>query len=268
MKDFDRETQEVTSYVRQRMSGDLPPSFVEDVMKSVFDMPQRRRSWLSSPLIASIATIAAAVAVVGIGLQVINRGGFGTGETPTPTASGSPSATATPLESVSTAVQPSPRATPTPTSTSECPGPPFTLDEVAAVPVADRPACFGSRDLTLVGWVFEELNPPYDCLAYPDEPMWLMCILSRQPLSALQQPPSEFSPTIQLVWVASDPEGPVGPIHFGAADGPVPINTWVEVTGHFDDPAAAACRYLGPAGQVECAGTLVLTAARPAEAPL
>ena len=69
------------------------------------------------------------------------------------------------------------------------------------------------------------------------------------------------------MWVASDPEGPVGPIHFGAEDGPVPINTWVEVTGHFDDPAASACGPLGDPYRIECAGTLVLTAARPVEAP-
>jgi len=100
MKDFDRETQEVRSYVRQRMSSDLPPSFVEDVIKNVVDMPQRRRSRLSSPLIASIATVAVAVAVVGIGLSLVNRSGFGTGKTPTPSASGSSSAAATPLASV------------------------------------------------------------------------------------------------------------------------------------------------------------------------
>lgn len=160
--------------------------------------------------------------------------------------------------------QSSPRATRTLTSPSECPGPPFTLDEVAAVPVADRPACFGSQDLTLVGWVFEELNPRYDCITYLDQPTWLYCIMERQPLLAAQQPPSEWDPSLRPLWVASDPEGPVGPIRMGAADGPVPINTWVEVTGHFDDPAATAC----PDGwRVECAGTLVLTAARPAEAP-
>lgn len=96
MNDFDGETEEVTSYVRQRMSGDLPPSFVEDVMKNVVDMPQRRRSWLGSPLIAGIATIAAAVAVVGIGLSTVSHGRFGTDETPTPSPTGSPSATATP----------------------------------------------------------------------------------------------------------------------------------------------------------------------------
>jgi len=136
------------------------------------------------------------------------------------------------------------------------------------VPVADRPACFGSKDLTLVGWVFEELNPAYDCITYPDRPTWLMCILSRQPLLAVEEPPREWHPGLQPLWVASDPEGPVGPIHFGAADGPVPINTWVEVTGHFDDPAASACGPPGDPWRIECAGTLVLTAARPVNAPL
>ena len=77
-------------------------------MKNVVGMPQRRRSWLSSPFVASLATIAAAVAAVGIGLSLVNRGGFGTGETPTPSASASPSATATPLASVVPGLSPLP----------------------------------------------------------------------------------------------------------------------------------------------------------------
>ena len=63
-------------------------------------MPERRRGWLSLPLIANVAAVAAAVAVVGIGLQVVNRGGFGTDETPTPSASRPLSKSATPLASV------------------------------------------------------------------------------------------------------------------------------------------------------------------------
>jgi len=154
-----------------------------------------------------------------------------------------------------------PVASPSPT-VEQCPTPPFTLDMVVAVPTGDRPRCFGAEEITLRGWVFEERNPAYDCVTYGDRPMWLMCILMRQPLLAFQQAPSEWHVGLRPLWVAADPLGPVGPIQFGAADGPVAVNTWIEVTGHFDDPAAASCGPPGDPSRIDCAGTLVLTAVR------
>jgi hypothetical protein len=97
MKDVDRETQEVRSYVRERMSSDLPPKFVEDVMSDVHRTPQRRRGWFGWPIVAGLAAAAAGVAVVGIGLSLIN--GDEVGVEPTPSASAAPEASASPAPS-------------------------------------------------------------------------------------------------------------------------------------------------------------------------
>jgi hypothetical protein len=78
---------------------------------------------------------------------------------------------------------------------------------------------------------------------------------SRQPLLAGEQPPGTWEAAFQPVWVASDPEGPVGPIQLGSTDGVIAVNTWVEVTGHFDDPAADECGPSGDGFREECAGT-------------
>ncbi|HEX7171727.1 MAG TPA: hypothetical protein VF365_03845 [Candidatus Limnocylindria bacterium] len=134
-----------------------------------------------------------------------------------------------------------------------------SLEDVISVPIGDRPDCFGTADLTLRGWVFEELDPVYDCVTEPEKPMWLSCILSRQQLVAEEQAPAPWSEDLASLWVAADPDGPVGAIRLGARGGPVPVNTWVEVRGHFADPAAEACGPPGHPLRIECDGTLVLT---------
>lgn len=134
-----------------------------------------------------------------------------------------------------------------------------SLADVIAVPIGDRPGCFGTTDLTLRGWVLEELDPAYDCVTEPQKPMWLSCILSRQQLVAEEQAPAPWSEHRPSLWVAADPDGPVGTIRFGARQGPVAVNTWVEVTGHFADPAAEECGPPGDPLRIECEGTLVLT---------
>lgn len=96
MKDVEEGTQEIRSYVRSRMSGDLPPQFVEDVMHDVSRTPQRGRGWTGWPMLAGLATAAAAVAVVVIGLSVIDGNRFGNGATPTPSASAPLAASETP----------------------------------------------------------------------------------------------------------------------------------------------------------------------------
>lgn len=141
-----------------------------------------------------------------------------------------------------------------------CPTGTPSLADVIAVPIGDRPGCFGTDDLTLRGWVFEELDPPYDCVTEPQKPMWLSCILSRQQLVAEEEAPAPWSEDRPSLWLAADPDGPVGTIHFGARQGPLAVNRWVEVTGHFADPAAEECGPPGHPLRIECEGTLVLTA--------
>ena len=148
-----------------------------------------------------------------------------------------------------------------PESPDSCPAGVPSLADVIGVPIADRPDCFGTGELTLTGWVFEELDPVYDCVSVPQQPEWLSCILLRQQLVAEQRPPAPWSEDLASLWVAADPDGPVGAIRFNAREGPVPLNTWVEVRGHFSDPAAEDCGPPGDPLRIECEGSLVLTGA-------
>ena len=94
MNENDGRDREVLEYVRNRMVADLPPEFTRDVMDDVHRTTQRRRGF-AWPILAGLATVAAAVAVVVIGLGLINRpGGVGSESTPSPSAS--PSATPSP----------------------------------------------------------------------------------------------------------------------------------------------------------------------------
>lgn len=149
---------------------------------------------------------------------------------------------------------------------ASCPGLNATLDQVIAVPYPARAACFGTAEITVRGWVFEELNPGYDCVT-PNEPMWLRCITSRQRLVAFEQPPAALHPGLRVLWVATDPNGPVGEIRFNAREGPIPVNTWVEVSGHFGDPAAEACGPPGDLSRLDCESTLVVTRVERIDAP-
>ena len=149
---------------------------------------------------------------------------------------------------------------------ASCLGPDPTLEQVIDVPNGERAACFGTADITLRGWVFEELNPGYDCVT-PNEPMWLRCITSRQRLVAVEQAPAAWYPRLRVLWVATNPNGQVGEIRFNAREGPIPVNVWVEVSGHFSDPAAEACGPPGDPSRVNCESTLVVTRVATIAAP-
>lgn len=109
MNDRTDGTDRVRDYVRQRMSGEMPPDFVGEVMHEVRQIPQRGR-WRGWPVVAGLATVAAAVAAVGIGLSLVQPGGVGSGTpSPEPTVSfsGSP-APSTVLESAAPSFAPEP----------------------------------------------------------------------------------------------------------------------------------------------------------------
>ncbi|MGH2392955.1 MAG: hypothetical protein ACRDGH_05585 [Candidatus Limnocylindria bacterium] len=254
--DFDRT---LTDWLRAEAPNEAPDRVLGGALQQTAHQPQRR-GWLDRfqsgtqmgrvLRVSAVATVILAAAVVGLQFVHLTPD---VGEPPSPV----PSSAATP--------RPSP-AEPTPPAAA-CPELPFTFESVSAVPVADRPGCFGAEELTLVGWVFRESNLGYDCITYPERPTWLMCILSRQPLAFGALPPGPYAPASQLLWVAADPAGPVGPIYYRAIEGAVRTNTWVEVTGHFDDPAAADCGPVGDSLRVDCAGTFVLTSVRDVVAP-
>jgi hypothetical protein len=84
-------TRKVRDYVSQRMNAEMPPDFVGGVMGEVRQTPQRGR-WRGWPLVAGLATVAAAVAAVGIGLSLVRPGGVGS-TSPSPTVVSVPSPT-------------------------------------------------------------------------------------------------------------------------------------------------------------------------------
>jgi hypothetical protein len=75
---------EVRDYVRNRMAADVPPDFTRDVMDDVHRTAQRRRRF-AWPVGTALATFAAAIAVVVIGLGlIIQPGRVGSEQTPSP----------------------------------------------------------------------------------------------------------------------------------------------------------------------------------------
>jgi hypothetical protein len=194
------------------------------------------------------------------------------GEVPAP----SPSASAGPTLSSDTPRPTStpssqPTLTPAPDAADACPTDP-SLGHVVALSPARRLACFGDAQLTLRGWVWES-RLVTDCLSEPDAvaPNWLTCILSTQSLSPVELPAGDdadlhpFADAEQflgLLTLHATPDGPIGPIELDQRDGPLPVNRWVEVSGHFDDPAAALCADDPAVALDACRQSFVVTAAR------
>lgn len=109
MNQNDRCDQEVRGYVRNRMAGDVPPDFTGNVMNQVHRTDQRRRGF-AWPIFTGLATVAAAVAVVVIGLGLINQPN-GVASEPTPSPSASPSASPSSTPEASATPSPSPEPT-------------------------------------------------------------------------------------------------------------------------------------------------------------
>jgi hypothetical protein len=118
MNQHDARDRNLHDYVRTRMAADAPPEFTRSVMDTIDRTPQRRRSgW---PMLASVATVAAAVVAVVIGLSLLG-GGPDVGLDPSASASASPSASesasaspsASPSASTSASASEEPSAEPT-----------------------------------------------------------------------------------------------------------------------------------------------------------
>ena len=112
MNQNDGRDQEVRTYVRNRMTADMPPEFTRDVMNDVHRTAQRRGGF-AWPIFTGLATVAAAVAVVVIGLGLINQDGVGPQPTLSPSASPSALPSQTPEATGSGEATPSPSAEPT-----------------------------------------------------------------------------------------------------------------------------------------------------------
>ena len=113
-----------------------------------------------------------------------------------------------------------------------CPGGPVTINKVIALDANDRVACFGSRQLTFRAWVVDP-GVGYGGTCEVMTPSWLLdCVLPDWLLA------TDKTSNVQL-------HGLKRPDATGNLKG---VARWVDVTGHFDDPAAATCRLAsGPA---------------------
>lgn len=217
MSDLDTDPKEVMSYVRDRMRGNLPPDFVGGVMSQVSQTPQRRRGWTAWQLAAGLTAAAAAVAVVVIGLSLLNGRNVGNEPTPTPTASQSPSASESPTGS------PLGVALPSLSPAIGCLTAPPDVELLAHL--TDPAACVGDASLTFDA----RLVPAIADCPIVVEPTWLAC-----PQALLTQVDETRKVDVPFEWsVAVDPPSAVNLADLAGQN--------VRLTGHFDDPAAQTC---------------------------
>jgi len=238
MKDGDSETQEVRSYVRDRMSGDLPSNFVEDVMSDIHHTPQRRRQWIVRPLVAGIAAAAAGAVLVGIGLSMIDRDAVGGDPTPTPSVSASSEASAKPTP----AVDPCGAVGPVPAERPPLSFPPLTDAGSRATVIVDRLRVhgFASCDLEVVAELGEGTE-----VWLTDGPLanggldWYLVMFSW--LSG--DPPN--SPDFTIGWVAAGPAGQ-RPTSISIEPPRCPDTVTANVVGAMSNLARLQCLGTGP----------------------
>jgi hypothetical protein len=120
-------------------------------------------------------------------------------------------------------------------------------------------ACFGGQERRVVGFyprIPDDAGLGGACAGVPDEVYWLACNLGYEFLVA--DPADGYFGMPFTVSVPPDMEMPAR-------------GQWIELTGHYDDPAAQRCDYEDPDGdrpaQVTvtlCRGEFVVSAAQPA----
>ena len=161
MTENDGDDREVREYVRNRMAADMPPEFTRNVMNDVHRTTQRRRGF-AWPILTGLATVAAAMAVVVIGLGLINQQDP-VGSEPTPSTSVPSAATSspTPEASASEEATPSPSAEPT-TGDGEF-GPTHSMAPEDAF--ANAQTCENPDAITTVG----ELSGLSYTVAFPED---------------------------------------------------------------------------------------------------
>jgi hypothetical protein len=119
---------------------------------------------------------------------------------------------------------------PNPTAAG-CPSAPRDLAAFMVLDLAATPVCFGDAPITMRAWSVR-CQQCWGSGPGVGEPAWLMAPTTNQlylsPIKAVN--PDEYWTTMIL-----DPSVVVDPI--------ANAGTWVELTGHFDDPAAATCHY-------------------------
>jgi hypothetical protein len=156
-------------------------------------------------------------------------------------------------------------AVPNPTAAG-CPSAPRDLAAFMVLDLAAAPVCFGDAQITMRAWSVR-CQQCWGSGAGLGEPAWLVAPTTNQlylsPIKLIQA--DEWSTSMILappvVW---DPIANAG--------------TWVELTGHFDDPAAATCRYIPAVPELpnwrgqqaiidNCRQTFVVTGVRAVSGP-
>lgn len=134
-------------------------------------------------------------------------------------------------------------AFPTP---ADCPTEPVTIKAIVGLDPRDRAACFGSRTLSFRAWVVDP-GEGYGGTCPPTTPRWLHpCVLPDWLLAERKTRNANAEEEHHVI----DPPKLLDALKSPGAKGDLKgVGRWVEVTGHFEDPAAATCRPTsGPAG--------------------
>jgi hypothetical protein len=208
--------QTLEAWLRRQAPPQAPDRLLEAALQRVATESQRRslvQRFVGATPMAGATRLAALTAVIGLAVLVgLQLGNLlpDVGETsPSPSASASPSAS------------PSAEASPSATLAAFCVDPPFDL---ALLIRADPVACFGNASLTVDGDIIAGVA---DC-PVTVEPVWLSC-----PQNFIGLVGETRKVGAPMLAVAIDP---AAGISLGDA------NTAVQVTGHFDDPAAQTCQ--------------------------
>jgi hypothetical protein len=197
---------------------------------------------------------------------LVLSGCAGAGASRTPGAS-APGASATSFASASPANSAPPASSPSPTESarppatslpSGCVNPPPDLSAIVALDASTRLTCFGGSSLTFAATVSKAI---LDCGIGPRvEPAWFC--LPGVFLAVPNASPDSGVVPLDVYW---NPSSGLTPASF-------PADKTVQITGHFDDPAASTCHVTSvPAGQssepsdqvvLTCRETFIVTAAR------
>lgn len=115
-------------------------------------------------------------------------------------------------------------------ASAPCPAGPVTIAKIVATDANDRVACFGSRQLTFRAWVVDP-GVGYGGACLQVNPTWLQeCVLPDWLLASNRTGTGEIHGQLHAL---------KRPDATGDLTG---VSRWVDVTGHFDDPAAATCQ--------------------------
>jgi hypothetical protein len=133
-----------------------------------------------------------------------------------------------------------------------CPVGPITLADLTYTSTttnwATRLGCFRGQELTLRGW-YPELPEGIGFEPCYDEPAFLVCYPGSLDIRPIEMSFADERNANRLVFAVNPDSGIVIP----------PRGQWIEITGHWDDPAAALCPTDTDFGTLSCRMVFVVT---------